>query len=94
MALDNFRFIFLFFFLICSLVFVLFVMHHLVKFTKKRASLFLLYLQVTMVKCTGQMLKAMTDAIRLIINGSLGLFSPFIKVFRNAHNGVTTTNLH
>ena len=36
LVLDNFRFIFLYYFLFCSLVFVSFCVHHLVKYVKKR----------------------------------------------------------
>ena len=35
LVLDNFRFIFLYYFLACSLAFVAFDAHHLVKFVKK-----------------------------------------------------------
>ena len=39
LVLDNFRFIFLYYFLLCSLFFVAFCVHHLVKFVKKNAIL-------------------------------------------------------
>lgn len=35
LVLDNFRFIFLYYFIVCSLVFVAFAGYHLVKFAKK-----------------------------------------------------------
>ena len=38
LPLDNFRFIFLYYFLFCSLVFVAFGVHHLVKLVKKNAT--------------------------------------------------------
>ena len=38
LVLDNFRFIFLYYFLFCSLVFVAFGVHHLVKLVKKNAT--------------------------------------------------------
>ena len=41
LVLSNFRFIFIYYALICSLVFLTFCVHHLVNFVKKRASILL-----------------------------------------------------
>ena len=67
LVLDNFRFIFLYYFLFCSLVFVAFCVHHLFKFVKKNAFLIRSQLEFCTNLCKKFCTKLYTKLVRIRI---------------------------